>query len=165
MSKILLLKPTTSGSLSTLTQIRNLSTHLFKQTKPRHYPLQSLPIFSPGPLTLHTHKPNNTHTIHFPIRALNSPPTKEEEDEEETAAAAERNEKEKVRDDKLAYGSRKVGDGEYPSGEFQMVEFGWWMGFIVKLRMLFAFPWERVKKGSVLSIKLKGEVWLITFFC
>lgn len=49
-------------------------------------------------------------------------------------------------------------DEEYPSGEFEMVKFGWWVSFLVKLRMLFALPWERVKKGSVLSIKLKGEI-------
>ncbi|PKU85499.1 protease IV [Dendrobium catenatum] len=48
--------------------------------------------------------------------------------------------------------------GEYPTGEFEMVEFGWWMKAMVKLRMVFALPWERVKKGSVLSIKLRGRV-------
>lgn len=39
-----------------------------------------------------------------------------------------------------------------------MVQHGWWVSFLVKLRMLFAFPWERVKKGSVLSIKLRGQI-------
>jgi protease-4 len=42
-----------------------------------------------------------------------------------------------------------------------MVKFGWWVSFLVKLRMMFALPWERVKKGSVLSIKLKGEVLIL----
>ncbi|KAL5725643.1 hypothetical protein ACHQM5_008766 [Ranunculus cassubicifolius] len=47
---------------------------------------------------------------------------------------------------------------EYPSGEFEYKKIQGWRGFIVKLRMLFAFPWQRVKKGSVLSMKLRGEI-------
>lgn len=47
---------------------------------------------------------------------------------------------------------------DYPSGEFEMEEFDLWRKFIVKVRMLFALPWERVKKGSVLSMKLKGQI-------
>lgn len=47
---------------------------------------------------------------------------------------------------------------EFPSGEFEMEEFGWWRQFVVKLRMLIAPPWQRVRKGSVLSMKLRGEV-------
>lgn len=39
-----------------------------------------------------------------------------------------------------------------------MEEFGPWRQFVVKTRMLFAWPWERVKKGSVLSLKLRGEI-------
>ncbi|XP_064939010.1 serine protease SPPA, chloroplastic-like isoform X2 [Musa acuminata AAA Group] len=57
----------------------------------------------------------------------------------------------------------KVGaDGEvgqeYPTGEFEMEEFDWWRLFVVKVRMLFALPWERVKKGSVLSMRLRGQI-------
>ncbi|KAL5724896.1 hypothetical protein ACHQM5_008103 [Ranunculus cassubicifolius] len=47
---------------------------------------------------------------------------------------------------------------EYPSGEFEYKKIEGWRGFVVKLRMLFAFPWQRVKKGSVLSLKLRGEI-------
>ncbi|MQL74435.1 hypothetical protein Taro_006798 [Colocasia esculenta] len=47
---------------------------------------------------------------------------------------------------------------EFPSGELEMVEFDWWKRFVVRLRMLFALPWERVSKGSVLTIKLKGRI-------
>lgn len=50
---------------------------------------------------------------------------------------------------------------DYPSGEFEMEEFDLWRKFIVKVRMLFALPWERVKKGSVLSMKLKGQVGVL----
>lgn len=63
----------------------------------------------------------------------------------------------------------KVGaDGEvgqeYPTGEFEMEEFDWWRLFVVKVRMLFALPWERVKKGSVLSMRLRGQVSLCFLF-
>lgn len=47
---------------------------------------------------------------------------------------------------------------EYPSGEFEFKEITGWKNFVVKLRMLFALPWERVRKGSVLSMKLRGQV-------
>ncbi|CBI15369.3 unnamed protein product, partial [Vitis vinifera] len=33
-----------------------------------------------------------------------------------------------------------------------------WMSFVVKLRMLIAFPWERVRKGSVFTMKLRGQI-------
>ncbi|KAB2633723.1 serine protease SPPA [Pyrus ussuriensis x Pyrus communis] len=49
-------------------------------------------------------------------------------------------------------------DKEYPSGEFQFEKASAWKSFVVKLRMLIAFPWQRVKKGSVLTIKLRGQV-------
>ncbi|XP_050376446.1 serine protease SPPA, chloroplastic [Argentina anserina] len=49
-------------------------------------------------------------------------------------------------------------DKDYPSGEFQFQEAGAWKSFVVKLRMLFAYPWERVKKGSVLTMKLRGQI-------
>ncbi|CAN0871347.1 Serine protease SPPA, chloroplastic [Linum grandiflorum] len=47
---------------------------------------------------------------------------------------------------------------DYPEGEFEFKEVGLWTSFLVKLRMLFALPWERVEKGSVLTMKLRGEV-------
>ncbi|XP_058112382.1 serine protease SPPA, chloroplastic isoform X1 [Magnolia sinica] len=50
-------------------------------------------------------------------------------------------------------------DGDYPSGEFEFEEITGWRSFVVKLRMLFAFPWERVRKGSVLSMKLRGQIF------
>lgn len=49
-------------------------------------------------------------------------------------------------------------DEDYPSGEFQFEEFSWWRKFTVKLKMLVAFPWERVRKGAVLNMKLRGQV-------
>uniref|UniRef100_A0A7N0TSM9 Peptidase S49 domain-containing protein n=1 Tax=Kalanchoe fedtschenkoi TaxID=63787 RepID=A0A7N0TSM9_KALFE len=47
---------------------------------------------------------------------------------------------------------------DFPTGEFQFKEFGWWMTFLVKLRMLIALPWQRVPKGSVLTMKLRGQI-------
>lgn len=49
-------------------------------------------------------------------------------------------------------------DEDYPSGEFEFEKFGPWRSFLVKLKMLVAFPWERVRKGSVLTMKLRGQV-------
>ncbi|KAL3529369.1 hypothetical protein ACH5RR_008691 [Cinchona calisaya] len=49
-------------------------------------------------------------------------------------------------------------DDKYPSGEFEFRHHGAWKSFVVKCRMLFAFPWERVKKGSVLTMKFGGQI-------
>lgn len=49
-------------------------------------------------------------------------------------------------------------EDEYPSGEFEYEKFNAWKIFTVKLRMLVAFPWERVRKGSVLTMKLRGQI-------
>ncbi|PKA65816.1 protease IV [Apostasia shenzhenica] len=57
-----------------------------------------------------------------------------------------------------AFKDESATEAEYPTGDFRMEEFGWWMRVMVKLRMLFAFPWERVKKGSVLTMKLRGRI-------
>lgn len=49
-------------------------------------------------------------------------------------------------------------DDQYPTGEFEFEEYGAWKSLVVKFRMLFAFPWERVRKGSVLTMKLRGQI-------
>ncbi|CAA2985603.1 serine protease SPPA, chloroplastic [Olea europaea subsp. europaea] len=49
-------------------------------------------------------------------------------------------------------------DEKYPSGEFVFRKYDLWESFTVKLKMLFAFPWERVKKGSVLTMRIRGEI-------
>lgn len=49
-------------------------------------------------------------------------------------------------------------DDTYPSGEFVFREYDLWDSFAVKLKMVFALPWERVKKGSVLTMKIRGQV-------
>ncbi|KAI3820926.1 hypothetical protein L1987_08480 [Smallanthus sonchifolius] len=47
---------------------------------------------------------------------------------------------------------------EYPSGEFEYNTPGAWKSFVVKLRMLVAYPWRTVRKGTVLHIKLRGKI-------
>ncbi|KAK7411295.1 hypothetical protein VNO78_02728 [Psophocarpus tetragonolobus] len=56
--------------------------------------------------------------------------------------------------------NRSVGiaDEDYPSGEFDFEPITGWRSFLVKLKMLVAFPWERVRKGSVLTMKLRGQI-------
>ncbi|KAI4335855.1 hypothetical protein L6164_014460 [Bauhinia variegata] len=54
--------------------------------------------------------------------------------------------------------SVKLTDGDYPSGEFEFEPITGWRSFLVKLKMLVAFPWERVRKGSVLTMKLRGQI-------
>lgn len=55
-------------------------------------------------------------------------------------------------------------DKDYPSGEHEFKEFGAWKKFGVKLGTLIAFPWERIPNGSVLTMKLRGQVCFLTFF-
>lgn len=54
-------------------------------------------------------------------------------------------------------------DDEYPSGEFVYKENDVWKDLVVKSRMLIAWPWQRVKKGSVLTMKIRGEVCFYLF--
>lgn len=49
-------------------------------------------------------------------------------------------------------------EDQYPTGEFEFEEYGAWKRLVVKFRMLFAFPWERIRKGSVLTMKLRGQI-------
>ncbi|PIN10789.1 hypothetical protein CDL12_16616 [Handroanthus impetiginosus] len=49
-------------------------------------------------------------------------------------------------------------DDKYPSGEFLYREYDLLESLFVKFKMLVALPWERVKKGSVLTMKIRGEI-------
>ncbi|KAM0018991.1 putative peptidase S49, ClpP/crotonase-like domain superfamily [Helianthus debilis subsp. tardiflorus] len=49
-------------------------------------------------------------------------------------------------------------DDEYPSGEFEYKTPGAWKSFVVNLRMLIAYPWLKVRNGTVLNIKLRGKI-------
>lgn len=46
----------------------------------------------------------------------------------------------------------------YPSGDFDFKPLTGWKKFIVKLKMLTALPWHRLRYGTVLTIKLRGQV-------
>ncbi|KAM7280236.1 hypothetical protein ACFE04_007370 [Oxalis oulophora] len=47
---------------------------------------------------------------------------------------------------------------EYPSGEVEFEKYGALKSLNVKLKMLFALPWQRVRKGSVLTMTLRGQI-------
>ncbi|MED6155868.1 hypothetical protein PIB30_009341 [Stylosanthes scabra] len=49
-------------------------------------------------------------------------------------------------------------DAKFPTGDFQFEPLTGWKKQLVKLKMLLAFPWERVQHGSLLSIKLRGRI-------
>lgn len=53
--------------------------------------------------------------------------------------------------------SREI-DEDYPTGEMDYVNRNVWESLVVKFRMLFAFPWQRVRKGRVLTLTLRGQV-------
>ncbi|KAJ9568317.1 hypothetical protein OSB04_004283 [Centaurea solstitialis] len=48
-------------------------------------------------------------------------------------------------------------DDKYPSGEFEFKKPGVFKRSVVKLRTLIAYPWQRVRTGSVFNIKLRGK--------
>ena len=52
----------------------------------------------------------------------------------------------------------REGVEEYPTGEMVYEDRNVWESFVVKFRMLFAYPWQRVRKGSVLTMTLRGQV-------
>lgn len=68
--------------------------------------------------------------------------------------------KDETKDEPVAEinGDDTAKDDQYPSGEFEFEEYGAWKILVAKFRMLFAFPWERVRKGSVLTMKLRGQI-------
>ncbi|KAK7265072.1 hypothetical protein RJT34_32688 [Clitoria ternatea] len=47
---------------------------------------------------------------------------------------------------------------DFPSGDFDFEPIAGWKQYLVKLRLLMAFPWERLRYGTVLSIKLRGQI-------
>ncbi|XP_024545350.1 serine protease SPPA, chloroplastic isoform X1 [Selaginella moellendorffii] len=51
-----------------------------------------------------------------------------------------------------------AGQEDYPSGELEFHAANGWQVFLIKLKMLIAWPWQRVKKGSILKMKISGEI-------
>ena len=79
--------------------------------------------------------------LRVPIRAVESSPGLTKEEQEPSPAASEAQEQ-------LAPAAVAI----------EVEEIGWGTQLAVKLRMLMAPPWQRVRKGSVLNMKLRGEV-------
>lgn len=49
---------------------------------------------------------------------------------------------------------------EFPSGDLDFRTVGSWNMFVMRLKMLCTVPWQRIKKGSVLKLKLSGKASL-----
>ena len=81
--------------------------------------------------------------LRVPIRALESSPGPTKEEQEPSPATGEAKE-----------------PPPPAASAFEVEELGWGTQLAVKLRMLVAPPWQRVRKGSVLNMKLRGEVML-----
>ncbi|KAF8729588.1 hypothetical protein HU200_017533 [Digitaria exilis] len=79
--------------------------------------------------------------LRVPIRAVESSPGPTKEEQEPSPAADEAQE-----------------PPTPAASAFDVEELGWGTQLAVKLRMLVAPPWQRVRKGSVLNMKLRGEI-------
>ncbi|XP_031105694.1 serine protease SPPA, chloroplastic [Ipomoea triloba] len=142
MSKLLFLPTSRLTSL----HLRSFTFSLSRPPSAVH--LSPIPLYSPLP------KPFPVYTRRcFSVSAIDTkndgvfPSAKEELKNDATA---------EVNGDGSARGSS--GEDQYPSGEFVFEEYGAWKSLVVKLRLLFALPWQRVRKGSVLTMKLRGQV-------
>lgn len=144
MSKLLLPTP----PLTISTSIHSSNTLLLSSASALQFQCRSsLPLFSRPhyPLTIfHSH----VRTTDLSLRAFDS--TSSDANSERVKIE----EKEDGVDDQ----SVRITDEDYPSGEFKFEPITGWRSFLVKLKMLVAFPWERVRKGSVLTMKLRGQV-------
>ncbi|KAK6795334.1 hypothetical protein RDI58_008787 [Solanum bulbocastanum] len=150
-----------------LTSIR-LRTVTSTLSKSSSSPIHSSPTVSP--ISLHSNpllfslyttplftfrsvdNPSNNHR-NFSVSAFdtkNDDVSSSSKDETKDKPVAE------INGDDTAKSSTK--DDQYPTGEFEFEEYGVWKSLVVKFRMLFAFPWERVRKGSVLTMKLRGQI-------
>ncbi|KAI9117552.1 hypothetical protein K1719_011718 [Acacia pycnantha] len=76
----------------------------------------------------------------------------------DSSSSETKDEEDAVGKDGINNQSVKTADEDYPTGEFEFQPITGWRGFLVKLKMLVAFPWERVRKGSVLTMKLRDEI-------
>ncbi|GAB2302424.1 hypothetical protein Dimus_036435 [Dionaea muscipula] len=120
-------------------------------------------FFSDSPSSLSTSPNPLLHSLSLPLRcrrhrhrrSLSTVRALENSTSPESQISQQ---KSKIESEDSPNGTPIRGIEDYPTGEFEFEEFDWWKKFLVKIRMLFAFPWERVKKGSVLTLKLRGQV-------
>ncbi|XP_078159412.1 signal peptide peptidase [Carex rostrata] len=139
MAKILLSKPSPRVFHSLHQHARtNISSSLLSSiSNPSH--LSRCFLHAPPP-------PTRPLRLLFTVRAIESSSKEIEEAKVEAGDGALRS----------VYASKA--SEEFPSGEFEMEEIGLWRQSLVQLRMLIAPPWQRVRKGSVLSMKLSGQI-------
>eukprot|EP00249_Psilotum_nudum_P018445 c26807_g1_i2 orf=111-1544(+) len=55
-------------------------------------------------------------------------------------------------------GNGAVVQESFPSGELEYHKIEGWNRFVMQLKLLIALPWQRVKKGSVLKMKLSSKI-------
>ncbi|KAI3504727.1 hypothetical protein L1887_26405 [Cichorium endivia] len=122
---------------------------LTKSRPPRHLPPSQFSL--PHVTSTHYHLPKPHRSIS--IRAVNSSSDTKSED----VSSENQDGKIDLKSELDNNGSVR-GDDAYPSGEFEYESPGAWKTFVVKLRMLIAYPWQRVRKGSVLNLKLRGQI-------
>lgn len=94
----------------------------------------------------------------FLVRAFDSSSEETKKTEGEQEEEQEKDGNESGSEVRVSSERVRKSEEDYPSGEFQFEKPGAWKSFVVKLRMLVAFPWERVRKGSVLTMKLRGQI-------
>ncbi|KAL5544846.1 hypothetical protein UlMin_008630 [Ulmus minor] len=162
MSKLLLHQTshlTTPNHLRTFSAILTTAKPLLVPSSSLHLqcrfspPLRHHHLLSPS-IPLSTFLPGRSRSLS--ARAFDSSSEKKTGDEQEPELAKEGEEigpQDKINGERV-----RSSDVDFPSGEFQFEEASLWRSFVVKLRMLIAFPWERVRKGSVLTMKLRGQI-------
>ncbi|CAK7323177.1 unnamed protein product [Dovyalis caffra] len=155
MSKLLLLHSPHFTAPTHLRPTTLLLTSILSK-KPPHFSISLLPqsakqfrkiTLSCSQSSFLSSSSSSIHCRTLSVRAFDSDDSKtgEIEQEEEKKESAE------------SFYAKKS-DEDYPSGDFDFQEIGAWNRFLVKLKMLIAFPWERVRKGSVLTMKLRGQI-------
>ncbi|KAF3437965.1 hypothetical protein FNV43_RR20721 [Rhamnella rubrinervis] len=148
-------RQTLTAILSTSKPLLASSSPLSLLRSPRHFSF-SLPPHRRLSLT-----PPTSSSLPQPLRNLSN---RAFDDSSEVKIEAEREQKlakddDKPRDESKVSGESVLGSSqEYPIGEFEFEKVSAWKSFVVKLRMLIAFPWERVPKGSVFTMKLRGQI-------
>ncbi|KAJ8752251.1 hypothetical protein K2173_003887 [Erythroxylum novogranatense] len=151
MSKLLLLHaphftPLRSLAIASVLSKPHLSFTLLSSDLRHHHHHHHRVLISNSPSPFFS-APCLLHRRTFSLHAFDSSTSEEEKAKASVESEAKQNENDE-----------RSSDGDYPSGDFQFRELGAWERFLVKLRMLVAFPWERVRKGSVLTMKLRGQI-------
>ncbi|XP_027344925.1 serine protease SPPA, chloroplastic-like isoform X2 [Abrus precatorius] len=143
MSKLPL--PTSQSHLTTsIHHFRN--TLCFASSLQFQCPFSLSYLSHPHPLTLAPFRSHMRRRRHLSLQAFDSSSETKSDEEEKNNEGGVNNQ------------SVRMTDEEYPNGEFEFEPITGWRSFLVKLKMLVAFPWERVRKGSVLTMKLRGQI-------